>query len=138
MNNLGNDPFIYNTLYKHRDRLLGVDVNWKAEDNGGIEEFDEIDISTLNALIELKFVDPDSRQNESPSAGEIQAFMTKNPQVKACGYAVSPYRDDYRTTVDMIFVEYEDVTDDLKRDFIEFTSNADTVDTSYDLCAWWD
>jgi hypothetical protein len=131
-------PFIFNALYKHRDNLLGIETNWKTEDNGGIEEFIGIDILTLNTLINMMFINPEDSHNEAPTATEIQAFMTKYPQVKACGYAVSPYRDDYRTAINEIIVDHEDVTDELRKEFIALAADADEVDTSYDLDAWWD
>ena len=91
-------------------------INWS--DSLGIERFQNIDISTLKSLKEIGCLDLGDRQNNSPTAGEFMKFMEKHPNVKCHGYMVSPFRRDYRITLEGLEC-YENIAD-VKEDFEQF------------------
>ncbi len=64
--------------------------------------------------------------------------MEKYPVAKAHGYVVSPYRDDYRVTIEGLSVDRADVTPEVRNAFLDFSENADQLDTDGDLNSWWD
>lgn len=135
------DPnFEVNRDYQKRDRLLDIHVNWlkEEESNGGIEEFEGLDAKTLEELLLNGFIIPWSCQNASPTVAEIFQFMNKYPQVLASGYAVSPFREDYRVSIDRIYVDQDNVNPQLSYDFNEFCKSADELSTDGDLRGWWD
>ena len=132
--------FHHNPDYRRRERLLGLDENiWDDEDNiFDVIRVDHLSIAVLEKLLEEKFINPDGRQNESPSAIEFIRFMRKYPSVQAHGYAVSPYHDDYRVTIEGLYVGWRDCTADMRTDFEEFCANADCLEIESDPYSWWD
>jgi hypothetical protein len=131
--------FIYNRDYRRRDGLLGITVNWEDEDDhGGIDCFDNIDGDMLSKLLSDKFINPDDRQNESPRVSQFYEFMKRYPATRAFGYAVSPLREDYRISLEGVFVAPDDVTAELRDAFGEFCLNADELETGMTLRGWWD
>jgi hypothetical protein len=131
------DKFEYNMDYKTRDRLLNIGVYWEdgPED---IAEFEDLGVATFAKLLEQKFIDPSFYQNRSPSVKDFPLFMMGYPRTIATGYAVSPFREDYRISVTGIYVPAEYVTPQLGEDFQEFCGDADELSTDNDLYAWWD
>ena len=65
-------------------------------------------------------------------------FMKKQPDVTAHGYAVSPKRDDYRVTIEGLWVPEEFVTPAIKAAFVEFCKDADELESDGELNSWWD
>lgn len=132
--------FQFNRDYQKRDRLLHIKVNWlnEKDSNGGIEEFEGLDVKTLEELLLDGFIDPWSYQNASPTVAEVFRFMVKYPQVLAGGYAVSPFREDYRVSITEIYVDRNDVNSQLINDFKEFCNSADELSIEGDLRGWWD
>jgi hypothetical protein len=138
---IDHDPnFEVNRDYQKRDRLLDIRVNWlkEAEDNGGIEEFEGMNVKTLEELLLNGFILPWHCQNASPTVAEIFRFMAKYPQILASGYAVSPFREDYRVAIDGIYVDQDDVSSQLREDFIDFCKSASELLTNDNLYSWWD
>jgi len=125
-----------NKDFKRRDELLNL-INEQYE-CGGIVSFDNLDVETFKKLLDEDFVDPNRRQNYSPTAYEFYEFMVKYPQLKAIGYAVSPKRSDYRISIEGLICS-DDISDELKIEFKEFCEEADElmVKTTR-LRAWWD
>jgi hypothetical protein len=119
-----------------RDRLLGLPEG--ADASGDITRFDEVDCATLEKLLRERWADPRDRQNLAPSIAEIFRFMKRWPEVRAYGYAVSSQRDDYRVSLEGIFVTPGDVSDQLRSEFVEFAKDADELTTDDGLVAWWD
>lgn len=117
-----------------RDQLLGIKNDKYL---GGIAHFKTLDLETLETLIEEKFIDPNDRQNDSPTVLEFYNFMKKYPSVKAFGYAVSAKRDDYRISLEGLISEPTD-DEELINDFIRLCYNADELETNMCLRAWWD
>ena len=132
-------PFRYNPNYVRRDSLLQIDRNyWEANDWDDILTIDCIPLEILEILIDEKFLNPDDRQNRSPSAIQFLEFMRAHPGTLAHGYAVSPYRDDYRVTIEGLFVDCDSIIGRTYQDFLEFCREADRLDIDGDLYSWWD
>lgn len=129
--------FAFNKDFMSRDKIVGISVDWQNEKSGTVR-FDSLDFSALSELFEKKFINPLGRQNESPTAEKIYDFMEVHKEIKAHGYVVSPFRSDYRVTIEGVILEEEYITKDLKIAFFEFCKNADELDTSSDLYCWWD
>lgn len=131
--------FHYNLDYENRDNLLKLDVNWEDKMNR-VVKFEPIRKDTLESLINQKFINPEDRQNESPTVIEMLEFMRKYPVVFVYGYAVTPKRRDYRVSLEGMAVNQEDVTDELKEAFLEFCRTATEVHTEgvNGLLSWWD
>lgn len=91
--------FEYNKHYKFRDSMLN-DVYGDKQGTYDIFRFDGVTAETLQKLVDLKYADPDERQNEAPSIGEILEFLEENPDFTANGYAVTVRRDDYRISIE--------------------------------------
>ncbi len=131
--------FQYNPNYVKRDSLLDLDCEvWEDGDLDKIIRLDHIPLLVLKKLLEEKFIDPNGRQNRSPSTQEFLSFMEKYPVAKAHGYVVSPYRDDYRVTIEGLSVDRADVTPEVRNAFLDLSENADQLDTDGDLNSWWD
>jgi hypothetical protein len=130
--------FKLNKDYRRRDRILKIHVNWDTGKGGGITCCKHIDLPILTILLKENFINPEDRQNNAPSVIEIYRFMVKYPQVIAFGYAVSPRRDDYRISIEGIYVPANKVTEKMKKDFIKFCKDPDEIETDNDLYAWWD
>ena len=113
--------------------------------SGGIKHFKLMPVQALKRLVELKFADPESCQNSSPSIARIISFMEKWPSfVFAHGYAVSHERDDYRISVEGVEGR---VPEDLSKtrpefeiDFIRFWTGADELELRNDgnFRVWYD
>ncbi len=118
--------FIFNRDVKRRDDLLGIRGEWADLKNShSVRDFDYIDVHILKELIDHKYIDPLDTQNESPSVEEIFVFMSKNPIVQAKGYAVSPFRKDYRVSIDTLYVPKRFVSRRFKQEFLSFCASAD-------------
>ncbi len=129
--------FTFNKDYKTRDQLLGIQADWTSQ-SGGIEYIETITIDQLEKLLTDKFIDPNDYQNESPTTRTFYEFMARFPNVSAHGYAVSPERDDYRVTIEGLYVKESDVTSELKKQFSELCQEADEYYDQGELYSWWD
>ncbi len=128
--------FEFNMNVAERDRLLGLPDG--ADASGDITRFDEVDAATLEKLLRGRWADPRDRQNAAPSIAEVFRFMKRWPQVRACGYAVSSKRDDYRVSLEGVFVESGGVSRELRSEFLKLAEDADELTTDRGLSAWWD
>jgi hypothetical protein len=131
--------FEFNKNYKRRDDVLGICVDWNNEElHDDLIEIGSMDLDIVTMLLNEKFIDPESRQNESPSVKEFHAFMQKHSSARAFGYAVSPFREDYRISIEGLFVAPDDVTPEIRKAFVIFCAEADELDTDVMLRSWWD
>jgi hypothetical protein len=132
--------FHCNPNYRRRDELLGLhDRIW--EDEHGMDsaiDIDAISLATLEALVREGFIDPDACQKYSPTTTQFLMFMRRHPAVVAHGYAVSPYRDDYRVSIEGLLVLPEDLDFELQADFEKFCWKADELKLGRCLYSWWD
>ena len=119
-----------------RDTLIFGEHDPQAY-SGGIRRFEGLSLNKLKKLLELKFIDPEERQNYSPTTAEILRFMKRYPAYKAHGYVVTIDRSDYRVTLEG--VSKEDFADSDKElmDFTELFKHADEFDPVYMYC-WYD
>lgn len=134
--------FAYNTDYQTRDILLfGNPVEWD-EDLGDIKPFYELSLAQLQQILEQGFASPAQQQNNSPT---IQAFL-EFAQAQAStgfqfafeGYAVSPFRDDYRVSIEGI-IFHGHYPYQMLLEFYDFVGEPDEIDVeSHYLRAWWD
>ncbi len=130
-----------NKNWGRRDSLL----EWKQykfiKDNsymGGIKSFTNLDIKTLETLINEHFVYLDECQNSSPTIKEFFDFMSKYPQVKAHGYVVGPNRSDYRLSIEGLVCN-NNITKKLLIDFSNYCHQADAFEVGENyLYSWWD
>lgn len=132
-------PFNYNLDYGIRDSLLKLEVDWEDKMNR-VVKFEPFRIDILESLINEKFINPQDRQNNSPTVNEMLGFMRKYPAVFAYGYAVTPKRRDYRVSLEGLAVNQEDVTEELKKAFLGFCKSATEIHTEdvNGLLSWWD
>jgi len=119
---------------KRRDEILGI----SSEYLGGTAHYKPISLDVLEQLIKEDFVNLDECQNSSPSINEFLEFMKENPKVKAHGYVVHSDRSDYRLSIEGLWVDEEDVTNELKITFMEWNRFADEFNVKDNLRSWWD
>lgn len=126
-----------------REQLLFQQPYLEEQYAGGVRPFSQIGIGTLKKLLENHLIDPEDRQNFSPSAKEIIEFMEAYPFVKAHGYAVSPKRDDYRISLEGVEWEKDrdggELTEEMVIDMMQLFRFADEVSMTLDnFYIWYD
>jgi hypothetical protein len=130
------DPFPYNKDARTRDAFLQFYPDAKPKYDGGTASFDNLDASTLAALIDDRYADPADAQNQAPDIWNIFEFMCAHPEVRAAGYAVSRKRPDYRVSIEAIYAE--EITPALREDAEEFCADADGLELADHLECFWD
>ena len=110
--------FEYNKDQKGRDKLFGI-----QEPKGDYISYRELNVGTLQILLDEKFANPDETQNEAPSVQECYDFMRKYPEFTAHGYLIGKERDDYRVSIEG--VEGEAKSDQALQEFIDIFKYAD-------------
>lgn len=128
--------FTFNRNFELRDEILGIEKDWTVQNE--IKYLDEINLDKLEMLLLNGFIDPNDSQNESPTTKTFYEFMNRFPKVLAHGYAVSPYRDDYRITIEGLHVNEADVTKEMKTQFFDLCKDADDYYDKDELYSWWD
>ena len=132
------DPFPFNRADQARDTLLRtaqhISVPGSMTYVGGTADFYDIDVATVAQLIADRYLDPESRQNEAPTAWQIFRFMCLHPTVYASGYVVSIDRDDYRTALDDIAAV--DLTPELRTAATAFCTTSDNTMDDHLECFW--
>ena len=86
-----------------RDRLIfGISVDWEDQ-IGGIKNFYHLTISQLEQLLAQQFAYPGDRHNLAPAIAAFLEFgrtQERNGlEVNFIGYAVDPWRSDYRVSI---------------------------------------
>jgi len=124
-----------------RDEIISKYSN-KFEDIylGGIKRFSKLSLDGLKILIEEGYVDIDDRQNYSPTIDKLvelgKKFQQNDLKLLYSGYAVSIDRDDYRVSIDTIYGDFENITDEeLKQEIENLSKTADEVSNDR---IWWD
>lgn len=121
-----------------RDQVVFGEPYNEEKYSGGIRHYKNLDISKLKELNEGGYLDLQMAQNFSPTVGEFFNFMTKYPQVTCHGYVVSPFRSDYRFSIEGLSCN-KDINEDLIKDFTELCEYADDFVVKDDeLFSWWD
>lgn len=130
-----------NDNYKERDRILFGEYD-PDKYLGGIRRFQNIDVQTLNTLVAHNYIELSECQNDSPSTEEFLEYAKAHPDIRFCGYAVSPDRDDYRITIEEVYQTLDGIDEILE--FVRYFRFADefTIDECanglYEADAWWD
>lgn len=94
-----------NRDYARREEILQDYYSFSSM--GGMQRFANMDVFTLQKLVDEGFVDLEDAQNSAPCVGDILKFMKAYPGFTCHGYAVDPKREDYRISLEG--VEYNDM-----------------------------
>ncbi len=105
---------------------------------GGIRRFENLNLEKLKKLVDLKFVDVEEYQNDSPTIREFIKFMEKYPDYTVMGYVVSIERSDYRVSLDGIEKIAPAESKAEENEFIELFRNADDFNINDEMYAWFD
>lgn len=131
--------FSYNLDYKTRDSLLKLEINWEDKAmTRRIIRYEPIKIDVLKKLIEMKFINLEEQQNNAPKVQDFYEFLVRYPNVLVYGYVVSPFRKDYRVSIEGMIVNEQDVDKLLMEEFLEFSKTADQIRIDEGLVCWWD
>lgn len=99
--------------------------------------FGDLNVKTLEKLIELGFVDLKERQNDSPTIASFLKFMQEHLEYRAIGYAINKPREDYRITIEGL--EGCPADEFSRMDFAKRFRNADEfTNTEKYVRAWYD
>jgi hypothetical protein len=129
-----------NRNHARRDEILGTAHTRYA---GGIKPFVGLDAPRLQQLLDERFLEPQARQNLSPTVVEFLRFLERWPWATAHGYAVSRRREDYRVSLEGLSCELSTVPPEkqaqLREEFHQFCRGADEcIDEEGLLWSWWD
>lgn len=134
--------FAYNPDSPTRDRILfGCEIDWERQP-GGIKRFEGVSLSQLQQLVDGGFANPQERHNFAPSIAAVMEFVRTQAHCGVAftfeGYAIPPWRDDYRVSIDGISARGDCVSETIVA-FRELARHADelTIESDY-LRAWWD
>ena len=131
------EEFNYNKDWEKRDELLFGEANIEKYKYGGIRHFSELDVDTLEMLLNNNHADPEEQHNDAPCIKEIYEFMVNHPDFVAHGYAVSPERDDYRISIEGVDGTHAEKDMDTIIDFVNLFRYADEFNIEYLWC-WFD
>src|SRR5262249_26540474 len=100
--------------------------------------FQGVPAEVVAQLLTERYLDPDERQNASPSASEFFAFMQRHPGMLAHAYATCTEREDDRVTIEGVSYRGT-VSQDLRREVVQLFGSADEcrVDAS-GVYVWFD
>lgn len=128
-----------NDKFNIRDNIIfGKPINWGISNIGKIIKFKNLSFNKLKTLKQQNFLDPNETQNDSPTIQEIMDFMEINPKFTAHGYAISPNRDDYRISIEGVYLQGGYTKKELKN-FTKLFNDADDFQIKdTELYAWYD
>ena len=125
-----------------RERYLVPDGSQRQELSfHDLERFD-LKLDQIKSLLEHRFLDPEEKQNNSPSVQEFIEFAENHPigffEVIFESYAVYLPRPDYRVTIEGIRLEGE-IPKEVLIDFSNQFLGADEFQIGGESArAWWD
>jgi len=102
----------------------------------GLIDFD-ISLPQLELLVQENFIRLQEAQNDSPTTEEFLHFMRNFPEVKAMGYALPLYRDDYRVVIEGLKYNGH-ISDELGEAFDQFSEADEYENTFFKLKCWYD
>jgi len=126
-----------NTDFSRRDQIIGINPDWEISQKNGVVNFDSLSYSQLKLLLEGGFINSLESQNEGPSVYKFLGLMKEYPEITAGGYAVSPYRNDYRVTLDSIQMSEKTSRNEALFAFTSFCQGAEVIGSKETQC-WWD
>lgn len=106
--------------------------------NGSVAKFENLSLDRLRKLFELNFINPNDKQNDCPTVGEILQFMEKYPEYTANGYVVPLERSDYRVTLTGVCKESPVENADELKDFLALFEKADDFVVANEVYCWFD
>ena len=119
-----------------QDNCLKIDTEYL----GGIRRFDCLSLSGLEQLIENQFIDLEEQQNSAPTIRKLyeigKKFANLGYELKYSGYVVSIDRSDYRTSIDEINGDFDNISDNELLGIIDNLSY--TADEVLNDRIWWD
>jgi len=126
------EEFQYNLDVKRRDSLIFREQELKDLRDYSCENFNGLDRTTFETLINERFLDPDERVNEIPTARQFLDFMQRHSgeKISALGYAVCVERSDYRVTIEGL--EGEQLSHEALVDFSNSFERADELDVDFE------
>lgn len=142
LSDLDRENFVYNRDYQTRDSIIfSSSLNW-SELFGGVKIFYELSVEQLQQLVNQGFASPIEKHNNSPAIVEFITFariqQSKGFIFTFEEYVVSPFREDYRVSIDGI-VFNGICTNQVLADFEAFVGSPDELDIKSNyLRAWWD
>lgn len=105
---------------------------------GGCRHFENMDIDTLQILIDKGFADPEDAQNYSPTIEELIEFAEQYGDAYTFdGYTVIDTRSDYRVSIEAIARKTPITDKNELLAFVNFARGADDWDPEGGY-AWWD
>ncbi len=129
-----------NQDWQRRAAILGIRP---SKDADAVSHFKNLPVEGIAQLLNERFLHPDARQNDAPSASEFFAFLQEWPEAKAHGYAVGHNRPDYRITLEGLQCDLSKVRNkrrrtELREAFTSLCEEATDLQTEGDqLWAWW-
>lgn len=136
--NLYMAPFFAN-LREHL--IFGRSYDYANYEKGGACRFEGLTFEVAMNLIKWKFLPPDDRQNDSPTAQEFVGFMEQhNPENWVLnGYVISPLRKDVRVSIEGID-SIGPLTDHDMADFLRTFRDADSLyaEDGEPVSCWYD
>jgi hypothetical protein len=125
-----------NRDHEKRDELL-KDYFDSSEYCGGCRHFSKIPRDLLKLLVELDFADPQEQHNEAPTIGEFLEFEYDG--IVFDGYVVAIRRDDYRVSIDGVYIPHTGKLDEKTIELIQGFHHADDFKIDgEEIYAWWD
>lgn len=109
----------------------------KYRERGGCARFDHLNVSTAKKLVALEFVNPEDRQNYSPTVKEMIDFCDDGSgKWTLHGYVISAERDDCRVTFEGVETDQPLDAEEIIR-FVNMFREADEFDISIDGARCW-
>ena len=131
-----------NRNYNARDNMIFGEHYKKEKYVGGIRRF-TISSDVLKRLVYDGFADKMECQNYSPYIKDFLEDTNEDVELTFGGYAVSPERDDYRVTIDEVYVtipfdKHKELAYFAERYHSADEFTVDVKDDAYKIRAWWD
>lgn len=123
-----------------RDQILfGTDfIENDYISHGGIKRFSKLSVNGLQALIDNSFIDVNDCQNLAPTVQEFLDFARKYDDYMFHGYAVAPYREDYRVSIEGIEKFTPMSSKEEEKDFLDTFAEADDLYHIGHIYCWFD
>lgn len=128
----------FNKDIETRDKIIYGRYREKKYKYGGTLHYEGLTVGTMKELMDQKFLDPEERQNSSPTVQEIYDFMCTYPGYTAHGYTVSADRDDYRVSVEGVMKPEQAATPEECQAFLRLFENADELRVEGYMYCWFD
>lgn len=143
--------FEFNKDYILRHKIIfDTDFDEDKYKFGGTYHFKDLSFEKLKKLIELRFADPEDAQNDAPTIKQfydlVNNHFEQHPEITEYisfhGYVVSHRRDDYRVSIEGLYLNWFGVEiDEFVNEVISLCRHADEFDLDIvkkELYCWFD